>query len=174
MEELKPASFAIQREGGVYTVRAAVQANPAGSARVRLVQKILGYDTPKHDTEHVIELSYSKSEIETLEASGIARRAAVEGLPDPRSPSQILRAVGTFLDLFQASSLRDIVFQDGWVAVGYESAEGRAEQEKQDLDYFYDFWVKMYLRRKRPGVAARASEPTLYVKWEREIKRLKD
>ena len=59
-----------------------------------------------------------------------------------------------------------ISYQDQWVTVLYKTRDGRVEQEKQDLEYFYDFWVKMYLRRSNRAAPDQAREPTLYVEWE--------
>jgi hypothetical protein len=36
--------------------------------------------------------------------------------------------------------------EDRWVTVRYRTAEGRIEEAKQDVEYFYNYWVKMYLR----------------------------
>jgi hypothetical protein len=53
-----------------------------------------------------------------------------------------------------------------WVTVNYQTAEGRLEQAQQDLEYFYDYWVKMYLRRSNRAKAPPMSDPTLFVTWE--------
>jgi hypothetical protein len=37
------------------------------------------------------------------------------------------------------------------VTIRIETAEGNPEEAKQDLQYFYDYWVKMYLRRGSQG-----------------------
>ena len=71
-----------------------------------------------------------------------------------------------FLDNRQVASVLGISYQDEWVTMLYKSRDGRVEHEKQDLEYFYDFWVKMYLRRSNRAAPDQAREPTLYVEWE--------
>jgi len=68
-------------------------------------------------------------------------------MPDPHSLSHILRSAGAYLDGRKNSSLIGISLQDQWVTIRFETAEGRPEEAKQSLEYFYDYWVKMYLRR---------------------------
>jgi hypothetical protein len=34
------------------------------------------------------------------------------------------------------------------------------------LEYFYDYWVKMYLRRSNRSKLPPPSEPTLFVTWK--------
>lgn len=50
--------------------------------------------------------------------------------------------------------------------MGYQTAEGRLEQAQQDLEYFYDYWVKMYLRRSNRVKPAAPSVPTVLVSWQ--------
>ena len=53
-----------------------------------------------------------------------------------------------------------------WVTVSYQTAEGRLEQAQQDLEYFYDYWVKMYLRRSNRAKLPPPSDPTVLVTWQ--------
>ena len=39
-------------------------------------------------------------------------------------------------------------------------------QAQQDLEYFYDYWVKMYLRRSNRIKPAAPSDPTVLVAWK--------
>jgi hypothetical protein len=75
------------------------------------------------------------------------KRSSVSPMPDPHSLSHILRSAGAYLDGRKNSSLIGISLQDRWVTIRFETAEGRPEEAKQSLEYFYDYWVKMYLRR---------------------------
>ena len=65
----------------------------------------------------------------------------------PTVLAQKLRGVGSFLDYRPETTLTGISVEDRWVTVRYRTAEGRIEQAKQDVAYFYNYWVKMYLRR---------------------------
>ncbi len=87
-------------------------------------------------------------------------------MPDPYSISQILRGAGSYLDNREAARLSAISLRGKWVTVAYENPDGRIEQAQQDLEYFYDYWVKMYMRRSNRAKLPAPSEPTLFVTWE--------
>jgi hypothetical protein len=87
-------------------------------------------------------------------------------MPDPYSISQILRGAGNYLDNRDETSLVGITIKDRWVTVRYKTAEGRLEQAKQDLEYFYDYWVKMYLRRSNRPKFPVLDDPSLIVTWQ--------
>jgi hypothetical protein len=87
-------------------------------------------------------------------------------MPDPYSISQILRGAGSYLDNRDVTNLVGITLKERWVTVSYQTAEGRLEQAKQDLEYFYNYWVKMYMRRSNRTKLPPPSDPTLFVSWE--------
>jgi len=58
-----------------------------------------------------------------------------------------------------------ISIKDQWVTVRYKAADGRIEQLKQDLEYFYDYWVKAYLKRSNRRRLPPPSAPTFFVTW---------
>jgi hypothetical protein len=86
-------------------------------------------------------------------------------MPDPYSLSQILRGAGSYLDNRDVTELVGISLKDKWVTVSYQTAEGGLERAQQDLEYFYDYWVKMYLRRSNRAKPPRPSDPTVLVTW---------
>ena len=54
----------------------------------------------------------------------------------------------------------------------YKTGEGRLEQAQQDVEYFYNYWVKMYLRRiDRPKLPP-PNDPSLIMAWDTINKRL--
>jgi hypothetical protein len=87
-------------------------------------------------------------------------------MPDPYSLSQILRGAGSYLDNRDVTELMGISLKGKWVTVSYQTAEGRLEQAQQDLEYFYDYWVKMYLRRSNRAKLPPPSDPTVLVTWK--------
>ena len=105
-------------------------------------------------------------EIEQFDMRGKVKRADSNKMPDPYSISQILRGTGSYLDNRDVTTLVGISLNGKWVTVKYETAAGRLEQAKQDLEYFYDYWVKMYLRRSNRAKLPPASDPTLFVTWQ--------
>ena len=103
----------------------------------------------------VVDLRYDLEEIVKFDYLSRCKRSNLGPLPDPYSLSHILRSAGAYLDGRKNSSLIGISLQDRWVTIRFETAEGYPEESKQGLDYFYDYWVKMYLRRgseaEKPG-----------------------
>jgi hypothetical protein len=61
---------------------------------------------------------------------------------------QLLRSTGCYLDRKSGISLSGIAVKNRWVTVSYVTAEGRIERTKAAPDFFYDYWIKMYLRRR--------------------------
>ena len=79
------------------------------------------------------------------EAQG--RRQAARGNSEAHALSQILRAVGAFVDQKQGRLLS--VTKSGQdISIEYQSALKGNLTEKFTVATLYDFWVKMYLRRR--------------------------
>lgn len=172
LEKFKFSDFDLERRDGLYTIRGTPSADLAATfSLIRFIRGLTSGGRSGRRGNRSVEISYSQAEIESLDTQERAKRANSDKLPDPYGISQILRGVGAFLDYRQAQSLLSIRYLDRWVTVQYRSADDRPEQEKQDLDYFYDYWVKMYLRRSNRPKLATSSEPTLYVQWEQDLKR---
>jgi hypothetical protein len=75
------------------------------------------------------------------------RRQGARGSSEAHTLSQILRAIGAFVDQKQGRLLS--VTKDGQdISIEYESALKRNLTEKFTVASLYDFWVKMYLRRR--------------------------
>src|SRR5262249_43316877 len=88
-----------------------------------------------------IDLSYQSEEIEELDSKGRAHRRNGDRNPDPYGLAQKLRGIGSFLDCRPETTLTGISVEDRWITVRYRTAEGRIEQAKQDVAYFYNYWV---------------------------------
>ncbi|MGH7876003.1 MAG: hypothetical protein ACREQO_27755 [Candidatus Binatia bacterium] len=171
LEKFKFNGFKLARRNGVYTITGNGSADLAATfSLIQFIRDFVRSGESKGgksgQSGNQIELSYARTEIEALDAQERAKREDGNKMPDPYGISQILRGVGTFLDNREAASVLGISYQDQWVTVLYKTRDGRVEHEKQDLEYFYDFWVKMYLRRGNRPAPDQAREPTLYVEWE--------
>jgi len=92
--------------------------------------------------------------IQQLEREGGRKRVNPQQTPDPSKLSQLLRTAGCYLDRKQQVSFLAISLKDRWVTVSYKTADGRIEQTKAELGFFYDYWVKLYLRRRNRVYAA--------------------
>ena len=169
LEKFKFKGFKLARRNEVYTVTGHGSDLTATFSLIHFIRDFVRGGRSKDrvgDSGNQIELTYSQTEIEALDAQERGKRKEANKTPNPYGVSQILRGVGTVLDNRQVASVLGINYQDEWVTMLYKSRDGRVEQEKQDLEYFYDFWVKMYLRRSNRVAPDQAREPTLYVEWE--------
>ena len=82
-----------------------------------------------------------------MDDEGQSKRTGAPGSPEAHTLSQILRAVGAFVDQKQGRLLA--VTKDGQeISIEYESALKRDLTEKFTVASLYDYWVKMYLRRR--------------------------
>ena len=170
IEKFKFSTFDLELESGIYIVTG--KATVVENAKIpfcRFVFDLLRGTNPARTITATVaktELRFSPEEIETFELRGQVRRQDPSKMPDPYSVSQILRGAGSYLDSHEGAVLEGITLKDKWVTVKYRTTDGRLEQAKQDLEYFYDYWVKMYMRRRNRSKLPPPSDPTLFVTWE--------
>ena len=158
--------YELRVNGVVYTILGQVAAQH--SAPRSLLRQIFGLSGVGKQCQQpaVRELQYSITELLNSETESRERRQQPTQMPDPYSAAQILRSVGCFLDKREGSRLLGVTVKDRWVEIDYVTADGRAQKEKQDFEYFYDYWVKMYMQRSTRAKLPPPSDPTLYVTWE--------
>jgi hypothetical protein len=171
IEKFSFSAFDLQIDSGIYVVtgRAIMPEESVRFSFSRFVRELLrGSDPTATVTTKAgqIDLRFTPEEIEKFDVRGRVKRQDAGKMPDPYSISQILRGAGSYLDNRDATSLVGITLKDRWVTVNYQTAEGRLAQAKQDLEYFYDYWVKMYMRRSNRAKLPPPADPTLCVKWE--------
>jgi hypothetical protein len=162
----------LELKGGLYVVRGKVTAADYAQASFSGFMKdfISGVGSaltggPRRSS-YEIDLSYHPEDIEKLDAKGRAHRRNAEQNPDPYGLAQKLRGIGSFLDYrCPETTLTGISVEDRWVTVRYRTAEGHIEQAKQDVVYFYNYWVKMYLRRNQRQNLALPDDSTVFVDW---------
>ncbi|HEU4342930.1 MAG TPA: hypothetical protein VFU31_15320 [Candidatus Binatia bacterium] len=113
-----------------------------------------------------VDFRYSVEEIMQLDRAGRSMRSDPAGTPNPNALSQILRSAGSYLDFKERSSLIGISIQERSVTIRYQTADGQPQEAKQDMEYFYDYWVKMYLRRSNRPVISTPADPVFFAVWE--------
>lgn len=96
----------------------------------------------------VIELRYTAEDIERMDAQERSKRTGGGGTPEPHALSQILRAVGGYVDQ-KGGRLLEIKKTNDEITVEYETALRKKMTETFTPAGLYDYWVKMYLRRKK-------------------------
>jgi hypothetical protein len=133
-----------------------------------LLKKFFSFNPTRYKRQQppLRELRYSITDLLDHETQDRERRKQPSQMPDPYSTAQILRGVGCFLDKRDGSRLLGVTVKDRWVVIDYVTADGREQKEKQDFEYFYDYWVRMYMQRSNRSKLPAPSDPTLYVIWE--------
>lgn len=164
-------SLDLELKGGLYIVRGKVTAaDYAQSSFSGFIQDLISgvgsaLTGGTRRSIYEIDLSYHPEEIEELDSKGRAHRRNGDQTPDPYGLAQKLRGVGSFLDYRPEIALTGVSVEDRWVTVRYRTAEGRIEQAKQDVTYFYNYWVKMYLRRNLRQNLTLPDDSTVVVNW---------
>lgn len=178
LEKFQFSAFDLELKSGTYLVTGrAITAEPIKFSFSRLLRDLFQGTMPRTTltySQNQMDLRFSPDEIQQFDARGKTKRQDPHQMPDPYSISQILRGAGSFLDNRDAARLSAISLRGKWVTVAYESVDGRLEQAKQDLEYFYDYWVKMYMRRSNRSQPPPPSEPTVFVTWARHAHQISD
>src|SRR5262245_13093846 len=156
LEPLQIESFALRVDTEGVFVRAQKaperRAPPPQEVSLRAVWQVLRrkktepVQEPK-PSSGVVELHYTRDDIARMDTEGKARRNMIGGSPEAHALSQILRAVGAFVDQKQGR-LIGVTKEGQDIAIDYESALKGSTTEKFTVSSLYDYWVKMYLRRR--------------------------
>jgi hypothetical protein len=85
--------------------------------------------------------------VRQLDREGRERRVNPDQAPNPFRLSQLLRSAGCYVDRKMKSSILGITVQDHWLTVTYRTENGFVEETKEDLDFFYEYWIRMSLGR---------------------------
>jgi hypothetical protein len=96
-----------------------------------------------------LELLYTLKDIQLLEEQGKSRQRDPRGIPDPFSLSNILRAVGWFLNRERGCRLLLVSSYGHQIVVVYETSQGVRRADEYTTFTLYDFWVKMYVKKMR-------------------------
>lgn len=167
------AEFELRIRDGLYCVQGPLVQVVA--PRPSLLQRIFSFglaDSGKPISTRR-ELQYSVADLLSFDAEARAQRRQTGKMTDPHTPSQILRGVASYLDNREGSRLIGISIKDRWVNIEYLTDDQKVHVEKQDFEYFYDYWVKMYVRRSNRPDLPPPSDSTLYVTWETRLRRHK-
>jgi len=146
-------SVELEVEGDGYRVRAELDpSEKADSSLADIVKEFLFnfsslFQVEQQPPSRAIERRYSAEEIQQLIQEGVARRLDSHAVPDPFSLSNILRQTGGYLDSLDDATLVRVGIKDRWITIRYKNGLGELKELKQDVEFFYAYWVKMYLRR---------------------------
>jgi hypothetical protein len=89
-----------------------------------------------------------------MNSEGRAKRGPTAGTPEAHSLSQVLRAVGAFVDQ-KGGVLETVRKDDQKIEFEYTSVSKTTTTQQFTLATLYDYWVQMYLRRstRRPATS---------------------
>jgi hypothetical protein len=170
LEKFRFSAFDLELISGTYLVKGtATSTDNIKFSFSRFVGELLrgsAARTTMTCTGSQIDLRFSPEEIERFDMRGKIKRQDSGKMPDPYSISQILRGAGSYLDNRDGTQLVGVSLKGKWVTVNYQTVEGRLERAQQDLEYFYDYWVKMYLKRSNRVKPPLPSDPTVLVTWQ--------
>lgn len=143
--------FELEREGPNYRVLGKTRmAHPSKNGFVQGLQalwKNLQNLGSKPAAAEPSKLVYTPDSIGGLRKEAQQKRRQVGAMPATHSMSQVLRAVGTYLDLKEGRLLR-VSKQGPWVTLQYEGEQGNRVTEEFTVSTLYDYCVRMYLKRR--------------------------
>ena len=156
MEPMQLESFSLRIEAEGIAVRAEKReekhtAPPEVSLRVvwqTFRRKKSDPASEPQPSSGVLELHYSSDEITRVDTEGQSRRNAAGGTPEAHTLSQILRAVGGYVDQ-KGGRLVGVTKGHDEITIEYDSALNKKMIEQFTVATLYDYWVKMYMRRKQ-------------------------
>jgi len=94
-----------------------------------------------------VELHFSVQDLAGIDVGATQKRSGTPGSSDAHSLSQVFRAVGAIVEQKQACFLA-VIKEGQKIVIEYESVAKRNSVEKFTVSSLYDYWVKMYLRRR--------------------------
>lgn len=153
LEPLEIDSFSLRVEdGGVAVFAAKEEKTPPPDVSLKVSWQIFRRKkTPPvvdpQPSSGTFELHYTHEDIVRMDREGQKRRSGGRGSPEAHALSQILRAVGAFVDQKQGR-LMAVTKEGQDIRIDYESALKRNLSEQFTVASLYDYWVKMYLRRR--------------------------
>jgi hypothetical protein len=152
LDDLKVETFKLMRQGDDYLVRAKTATTEGKDANLQSTE----WDRARG---RYPELRFGPEELVRLEREGRTKRREPEGVPQPNSLTNILRAVGTHMDLKGSSLLTISKEGDQWVVIRYKSDIGGTCTEKVEVSSLYAMFVRLYSKRVEAPVGDRGSNP---------------
>jgi GTP cyclohydrolase FolE2 len=157
LEPLQLESFSLKIEEGNVSVQAQKReeqrSQRAAQVSLRVTWQLFrrkpSASTPEpQPSSGLLELHYTRDDIARMEMEAQSRRQAAGGRPEAHALSQVLRAVGAFVDQKQGR-LTSVKMAGQDITIEYESPLKQNLTEKFTVATLYDYWVKMYLKRRQ-------------------------
>jgi hypothetical protein len=175
LEDKKLLSLDLEFEGGDYLAHGKTGPRSSGGPSIfnvlcEAVGSFLRGRSAGSLDARALETRFTAEQILTIDLEGRARRRDANQTPDAYSLSQLLRGAGAYVDKKRDASLIAVSVNDRWITLRYRTPDRRIEEAKQDIEFFYNYWVKMYLhRRNRDQMSSQAPKVTL--RWDEPANR---
>jgi hypothetical protein len=159
LEPLRPETYEVVCYGNCYLVRCRVKEGGQGKrekekkirrlgAFLRLWREQESSSIAKGNSMNA-EFLYSLEELNRRDEERKGPRGATDAMPDPYALSNLLRAVGEFLDRKPEAKLLFVSQRSQEVIILYETKRGARNLEAYPISTLYDLSVKTYVRRKK-------------------------
>jgi hypothetical protein len=163
LEPLRPETYEVVYYGNCYLVRCRIkqgnQGKKEGEKKIRGLAAFLRLwrepenpsigGKPSEATSMNVEFLYSLEELNSQDEERKGPRHDPNATPDPYSLSNILRAVGAFLDRKPDAKLLFASNRGQEIIILYETNGGVRNLEEYPISTIYEFWVKEYVKRKK-------------------------
>ena len=163
LEPLAPETYEVVSYSSSYLVRCRVkEENESKKEQERQVrglasflrlwrepQSPVGPENLKPETFMNVEFMYSIEELNRHNEERKKPRSNPTTMPDPYRISNVLRAVGEFLDRKADAKLLFATKRGQEVVILYETKRGDRNLEEFPISTLYDYVVKQYVKRKK-------------------------
>ena len=134
LEEYRLVGFSLKTEGDGFVVQGEAEKSNGLMALLRRQKPFT-------------QRNFSKQDIDHLEQQGRARRKSPDRLPDFRSLPNIMRAIGTYLDLNEGRLL-EVCGQGQNVVILFQNKQGHPQLEERTIAFLSDLSVRLYQKRQ--------------------------
>jgi hypothetical protein len=163
LEPLRPETYEVVCYGHCYLVRCRVKEGSedkrAEEKKVRGLGSFLRLwreqekpslrETPDTATSMNVEFLYSLEELNRQNEARKESRREPNAMPDPYSLSNMLGAVGEFLDRKSDAKLLFACSHGQEVVILYETKNGARNLEQYPISTLYEFWIKRYVHSRK-------------------------
>jgi hypothetical protein len=148
LESLQMQSFSLTMDGDAVVVRGHKHRDqPVDKlSRRGFWQLLRSSRTAEIDEREAVELRYTPEQLSHMDKEGRSKRGELSS-PNAHSVSQVVRAVGAFVDQKQAR-LISVHKDEQKIEIEYESTPKGRITEEFTAATLYEFWVRMYLKRR--------------------------
>jgi len=141
LEAQRITTFELSRQGERFIVKGEPERENS------LLDALLNWQRRRRSAGLAGSLSFSPQDIEQLERQGRARRERAHRLPDFHSLPNMLRTVGSYLNLKNAE-LVEIRKRPLNVTILSRNQDGYPDYEERTVASFYDLFLQLHERRR--------------------------